>query len=65
MVGGDFVVLKVDAEKNGMMLLRKLFSSGAMCFIDELFFHCLNTTSNQDTVCRDCFHFIEALRSQK
>lgn len=61
--GGDFVVLKVDAGKNGMLLLRKLFRTGAMCFIDELFFHCPDAASNQDTVCGDCFHFIEALRS--
>lgn len=36
----DFVVLKMNMGKTEMNFLSKLFETGTICFVDELFLHC-------------------------
>uniref|UniRef100_A0A7C8ZTU0 Uncharacterized protein n=1 Tax=Opuntia streptacantha TaxID=393608 RepID=A0A7C8ZTU0_OPUST len=55
----DFVVLKMNLGKSEMNFLSKLFESGVICFVDELFLHCPESDHNV-AGCTDVF---ESLRN--
>lgn len=55
----DFAVLKMNMGKSEMNFLSKLFESGVICFVDELFLHCPESDRNV-AGCTDIF---ESLRS--
>lgn len=55
----DFAVLKMNMGKSEMNFLSKLFESGVICFVDELFLHCPESDHNV-AGCTDIF---ESLRS--
>ena len=43
----DFVVLKMNAGEVELKFLSDVFSSGAICFVDELFLRCPDITSKE------------------
>jgi len=55
----DFVVLKMNLGKSELNFLSKLFESGVICFVDELFLHCPESDHNV-AGCTDVF---ESLRN--
>ncbi|XVF55457.1 hypothetical protein PTKIN_Ptkin06aG0037500 [Pterospermum kingtungense] len=60
----DFVVLKMNSGAVELKLLSDLFESGMICFIDELFLHCSDTTDSGGggVVKGDCMDLFKALR---
>lgn len=68
----DFVVLKMDIEGTEFDLLPRMFETGAICLVDELFLECHynrwqrtspNRTSKYKRTFSECLSLFEALRS--
>ncbi|GMN39127.1 hypothetical protein TIFTF001_008351 [Ficus carica] len=59
----DFVVLKMNAGKVEMKFLTELFESGAICYVDELFFHCSGFVDGEGATAVECTDLLKDLRN--
>ncbi|KAE8704593.1 hypothetical protein F3Y22_tig00110450pilonHSYRG00880 [Hibiscus syriacus] len=58
----DFVVLKMNARAAELQLLSDLFESGIICFIDELFLNCSDSTDSGRAANGGCMGLFKSLR---
>lgn len=59
----DFVVLKMNVGETEQRFLSELFSSGAICFVDELFLRCSDHVDGKGAAGRSCMELFKGLRS--
>ncbi|KAK6926800.1 Methyltransferase type 11 [Dillenia turbinata] len=59
----DFVVLMMNAKEVELKLLFRLFESGSICHVDELFLRCSDGTDCKDNHCGECSNVFKGLRS--
>lgn len=60
---GDFVVLMMNAGVTQLKVLFELFTSGAICHVDELFLRCSDGVDCRTSYCRDCMSLFNGLRN--
>lgn len=67
----DFLLLKMDVEGSEFDLLPRMFETGAICLVDELFLEChynrwqrccSERTAKYTTTYRDCLNLFQSLR---
>ncbi|XP_047317481.1 uncharacterized protein LOC124920933 [Impatiens glandulifera] len=59
---GDFVILIMNARDVELKMLFKMFESGAICKVDELFIHCSDNEDCQSAACGGCGDLFAGLR---
>ncbi|XP_071700083.1 uncharacterized protein [Rutidosis leptorrhynchoides] len=63
-IDGDFVVLMMNAGSTQLKVLFELFSSGAICHVDELFLRCSDGVDCRGSYCcKDCASLYKSLRN--
>lgn len=59
----DFVVLRINAHTVKYNIIEELFTTGAICHVDELFLRCSDTVDCKGSACGHCMNLFQNLRN--